>query len=74
MRNPYSIEQYGTGKKRYGMAARSAPNVGPISGQGLQGYAERDKRVKMRRNALLRRMKAKQQGRFMSADWLRGQR
>lgn len=72
MKNPYSIEQYGVGKKRYGMAGRTAPNLGAVSGQGRMGYKERDRRTQMRRNALLRRMKAKQKGKFMNPDVLRG--
>lgn len=64
---------YGAGNKVYG-GGRSAPNVGPVTGNGQSGYAERDARGKMRRNALLRRMKAGQSGRYMNQDWLRGQR
>jgi hypothetical protein len=60
---------FAAGKKRYG-GGRDAPNIGmtldPL------GYAERDASVKARNNAILRRMKANQQGRFISPDWLRG--
>lgn len=62
---------YGVGNKVYG-GGRSAPNLGPVDDR--EGYMERDARGKMRRNALLRRMKVQQQGRFMNPDWLRGQK
>jgi hypothetical protein len=66
-----SYNPYGTGKKVYG-GGRSAPNVGPVDNK--QGYLDRDARGKMRRNALLARMKRGQQGRYMTPEWLRGQR
>lgn len=68
-----SFNPYGAGNKVYG-GGRSAPNVGPVGGQGMLGYKERDMRGRLRRDALLKRMKAGQQGRYMSAPWLRGQR
>lgn len=67
-----SFNPYGAGNKVYG-GGRSAPNVGPVSGQGLQGYKERDMRGRLRRQALLQRMKMGQQGRYNSPSWLRGQ-
>ena len=70
--NPYAFEQYGVGRKRYG-GGRSAPNVGPVSASGRMGYAERDQRTRMRRNALLRRMKATQKKRYFDPAYLRGQ-
>lgn len=63
----YDFNKYGVGKKRYG-GGRSAPSVGP---NDKFGYRARDNRNKARRNALLRRLKAGQQGKFASADWLR---
>lgn len=66
---PYSIEQYGVGKKTYG-GGRSSPHIG--GGLDKQGYRERDARTRLRRNALLRRMKASNTGNFMSSDWLGG--
>lgn len=68
-----SFNPYGAGRKVYG-GGRSAPNVGPVSGAGQLGYQERDMRGRLRRDALLARMKAGQQGRYMSPPWLRGQR
>lgn len=67
----HQYNAYGVGNKVYG-GGRSAPNVGPVDDR--EGYMERDARGKMRRNALLRRMKVQQQGRFMNPDWLRGQK
>jgi hypothetical protein len=58
---------YAAGNKIYG-GGRSMPTIGPVD---KSGYRERDAKAKARRNALLRRMKAGQQGRFMSSDWLR---
>lgn len=60
--NPYAV-----GGKIYG-AGRSFPTSGPVD---KFGYRERDLKYKARRNALLRRMKAKQKGRLMSADAMR---
>ena len=64
-----TFNPYGTGNKVYG-GGRSAPNIGPTSSP--EGYIERDRRGRLRRNALLRRMKMGQQGRYASPDWLRG--
>jgi len=61
--NPYAV-----GNRIYG-GSRSFPNIG--SSDPL-GYKERDLKARARRNALLRRMKASQKGRYMSADYLRG--
>jgi hypothetical protein len=68
-RNGYN--PYAAGNKVYG-GGRSAPNVGPTNSK--EGYLDRDARGKMRRNALLRRMKASQKGKYNSSDWMRGQR
>lgn len=56
---------YAVGKKVYG-AGRSYPNSGPT--QDKLGYKERDKKHKARRAALLRRLKSRQSGNFMSPD------
>lgn len=64
-----SFSKYAAGSKTY-RGVSSAPNMGPTSGQ--EGYAERDLkyRTRARRNALLRRVQAKQKKRYMSADYL----
>lgn len=59
-----STNAYGTGSKVYG-GGRSAPNVGPV--RNMSGYRERDAKAKGMREALLRRMKARQQGNFASS-------
>lgn len=58
---------YLVGNRVYG-GGRPFPNIGPSD---PMGYAERDRRQKARQSAILRRMKAKQKGKFMSADYLR---
>jgi hypothetical protein len=58
---------YAAGKKRYG-GGRDAPNLGPSD---KLGYRERDAEAKLMRNAMLRKIKAGQSGRYMSADYLR---
>jgi hypothetical protein len=61
------FNSYAAGKKIYG-GGRSFPTAGPVD---KTGYRERDLQAKSRRNAILKRLKAQQGGRFMSADWLR---
>lgn len=60
---------YAAGDKIYG-SGRSNPTMGPV-GDRL-GYVERDAKAKARRNAILRRLKANQSGKYASADSLRG--
>lgn len=60
------FNKYAAGKKRYG-GGRDAPNIGPSD---KLGYRERDANAKLQRNAMLRKMKAGQKGRFMSSDYL----
>lgn len=62
------FQPYAAGNKRYGASGRSAPNIGPVGDKS--GYRERDLKKKAMRNAMLKRMKAGQAGRFMSPDWL----
>ena len=64
-----SFSKYSAGSKTY-RGVSSAPNIGPVT--NTQGYAERDREYETRRrnNALLRRIKAKQQKKYMSADYL----
>lgn len=60
---------FGAGNKVYG-GGRSAPNIGPVGNR--EGYEERDRMARAKRNAMLQRLKAGQQGKFMSQPWLRG--
>lgn len=64
----YDFQSYAAGNKVYG-GGRSFPHRGPVS---KLGYRERDAANRLRRNAMLRRMKKKQSGNFMSQDALGG--
>jgi hypothetical protein len=59
---------YSVGTRVY-RGTSSAPNIGPVD---KTGYAERDRkhRTRMRNQALLKRVQAKQQKRYMSSDYL----
>ncbi len=61
----YDYNKYSVGNIRY-------PGRGPNSGMKLdpRGYEERDVKTKAKTNAILRRLKASQAGRFLSADYL----
>lgn len=65
---PDSYNSYAAGNKIYG-SGRSNPTMGPVD---PAGYKERDAAVRLKRNAMLRRLKAGAQGKYMSADWLGG--
>lgn len=67
-RSTASVAPYAVGNKVYG-GGRPMPNLGPTSSP--EGYRARDARSRARRNALLRRMKSRQSGKFASADALR---
>jgi len=60
------MNRYAVGNKVYG-GGRPMPTVGPVD---KAGYKVRDRMTKTRRNALLRRLKAQQSGRYMSSDYL----
>jgi hypothetical protein len=60
---------YAAGQKRYGLASRSAPNVGPTGSP--EGYDMRERKNNAKRNAMLRRMKSTQSGHHMNPDSLR---
>lgn len=59
------FNRYAAGDKRYG-GGRSNPTMGPVD---KLGYAERDRVAASRRNAILARLKAGQQGRLMSVEY-----
>lgn len=65
----YTYNSYAVGNKVYG-GGRSSPHIG--GGLDKLGYRERDAKTKMKRNALLRRMKKHNSKQFMSSDWLGG--
>lgn len=66
----YDFNSYSAGNKVYG-AGRSFPTMGPVD---KLGYRERDRAARAKRNALLRRMKSGNSGKYMSASWLGGPR
>lgn len=61
--NPYAV----------GNVVYNGTSNSPHSGTQLDplGYKERDARAKVRRNAILRRMKAQNTRNFNTSDWLR---
>lgn len=61
------FNKYAAGRKLYG-GGRDAPNIGPVD---KLGYKERDAENRLRRTAILRRMQASQQGKFMSPNYQR---
>lgn len=64
-----SYNPYTAGKKTYG-GGRSMPNIGPVSGSGQMGYAERDNKASARKSAILRRLKAQQSGNPMNSKMM----
>lgn len=68
MKRPYDANPYAVGKVVY-----NGGNTSPHSGMKLDplGYAARDRKAKVRRNAVLRRMKAHNTKNFNAPDWLR---
>jgi len=69
--NIQTFNPYGAGKKVYG-GGRYAPNLGPTSSP--DGYRQRDLIAKARRDAMLKRLKAEQRGKYFSQDSLRPRR
>lgn len=65
-----AFNKYAAGRKVYG-GGRDAPNVGPTGAEGVVGYKERDAKLRLKRNALIKKMKAKASGNYMSSDWLK---
>lgn len=61
------FNSYSAGNKHYG-AGRAFPNMGPVSGSGMQGYAERDNKARARRSAIMNRMKGQMTGNPMNTN------
>jgi len=61
--NPYSA-----GDKRYGPSASQGPNTG--MNLDKSGYEDRDRRAAIRKQLMLRRLKAGQAGRYLSSDYM----
>lgn len=62
MFNPYAA-----GRKIYA-GGRSMPTLGPVD---PLGYRERDAITRVKRNAMLRMLKAQSKKKYMQPDWLR---
>ena len=74
LRHALGVPQAGGGFNKFAAGAKglgATPNLGPVGDKS--GYKERDRNAAISRNALLRRLKARQQGRFMSNDNLYGE-
>lgn len=69
---PDAYNPYAAGDKRYGLNGSTTATSGPVSAQGQQGYQDRDREMAVRRQAVLNRMQAAQNGNYMSANYLRG--
>jgi len=72
MEKPDAYTPYAAGRKMYGSPAGQAPNGATQSPQAAAGYNARDMKVRARRNAMLRYMKAGQSGNYASSDYLGG--
>lgn len=66
-----SFNSYAAGNKHYG-AGRAFPNMGPVSGQGMLGYNQRDNEASAKKNAILRRMRGQASGNPMNKNVLGG--
>lgn len=67
---PDAYTPYAAGAKQYGFG-QNAPNEGTMNeASQRQGYRERDMAHQAKRNAYLNRMKAAQNGNYMSSAWL----
>lgn len=69
MARDYDFQSYAAGNKIYG-GGRSSPHMG--GGLDPLGYRERDAKHRLKRNALLRRMKAGNTKTYMNENWLGG--
>lgn len=71
MGKPNSFNSYAAGNKVYNGIGlgQNAPNIGPSD---KTGYKERDAEVRLKRNAMLRRLQAGLKGNYMSSAWLGG--
>lgn len=63
----YSFTPYAAGKKIYNQVS-SSPTSGPVD---KSGYADRDRRLKVKRNAILAKMKAMNIGAYSDPNVLR---
>jgi len=66
----FAFTPYAAGKKIYGQVG-SSPTMGPVD---KTGYADRDRRLAARRNAVLQKMQGMNKGAYSNADVLRMQK
>ena len=66
----FSFSPYAAGKKIYGQVG-SSPTMGPVD---KTGYADRDRRLAARRNAVLQKMQGINKGAYAATDALRMQK
>jgi hypothetical protein len=62
-----SFNSFAAGAKVYG-GGRYNPTMGPVD---KTGYAERDRKLKVRRNAVQAKLKAQSKGAYASSDSMR---
>lgn len=74
LEKPDAYNPYAAGAKTYGLG-RSHPNQGPMTTAAQKmGYRQREMSNQSKRDAYLARMRADQNGSYMSPEWLGGQR
>lgn len=66
----FAFTPYAAGKKIYGQVG-SSPTMGPVD---KTGYADRDRRLAARRNAVLQKMQGANKGAYSNVDVLRMQK
>ena len=63
---------YAAGPKQYGPSGGRQATSGPVGAEGQQGYDDRDMKARAKRQAVLQRMQAAQNGNYMSSNYLQG--
>ena len=66
----FAFTPYAAGKKIYGQVS-SSPTMGPVD---KTGYADRDRKLAARKNAVLQKVKGMNRGAYNNADVLRMQK
>ena len=64
----YAKNPYAVGQQRYGLSATSSPNAGR---NPAEGYIDRERRNRMKRNVYLRWMQDNSTGQYGSANAMR---
>ncbi len=65
----YAKNPYAAGQQRYGLSATSTPNGGRTANK--EGYIDRERRNKMKRNVYLRWMQDNSQGAYGTSNAMR---